>query len=130
MSLGAVVPHPPILLPQIAQGREAHVRSTLESYGRVAERLRELAVERVLLISTHGVVTLNRFHLLSEDLRGDFERFGHPGLTFRTGIDVELVDAIASAAEADGIAGGADEGLGAIGSLGGGSVDSVGRLFA
>ena len=97
--LGAVLPHPPILLPQIAQGREIHVRSTLTAYEHIAVRLRELDVQRLLLISTHGIVTLNRFHTLGADLSGNFERFGHPGLTFEHAVDQEMAQILVAAAE-------------------------------
>jgi aromatic ring-opening dioxygenase catalytic subunit (LigB family) len=65
--------------------------------------LRELDVKRVLLISTHGIVTLNRFHVLNADLSGDFERFGHPGLAFEHPADTDLVRSIVSAAEAQNV---------------------------
>ena len=97
--LGAVLPHPPILLPQIAQGREAHAQATLNAYETVAVRLRELDVQRLLLISTHGIVTLNRFHTLGSDLSGNFERFGHPGLTFEHPIDQEMAQRLVAAAD-------------------------------
>ena len=92
--LGAVLPHPPILLPQIAQGREVHVRATLNAYDAVAGSLQQLNVHRLVLISTHGIVTLNRFHILRANLSGDFERFGHPGLTFEHDTDQQLVESI------------------------------------
>ena len=99
IALGAVLPHPPILLPQIAQGREVHVRATLDAYDAVAQRLRALNIQRLVLISTHGIVTLNRFHTLRADLSGDFERFGHPGLTFERSTDQQLVETILEAAQ-------------------------------
>ena len=99
--LGAVLPHPPILLPQIAQGREVHAQATREAYDEVAQRLRDLEVQRLLLISTHGIVTLNRFHILAADLLGDFERFGHPGLTFERATDQELAETILDTAQTD-----------------------------
>lgn len=97
--LGAVLPHPPILLPQIAQGREVHARATRTAYDAIGKRMRDLDVKRVLLISTHGVVTLNRFHILTADLSGDFERFGHPGLSFGHATDGNLVQGIVIAAD-------------------------------
>ena len=99
--LGAILPHPPILLPQIAKGREVHAQATRDAYDVVARRLRELDVQRVLLISTHGIVTLNRFHILSSDPAGNFERFGHGSLTFGHALDAELTETIVAAAEED-----------------------------
>ncbi|MYA01986.1 MAG: hypothetical protein F4Y35_09385 [Chloroflexi bacterium] len=97
--LGTVLPHPPILLPQIAQGREVHVQATLNVYETIAVRIQELDVQRLLLISTHGIVTLNRFHILASNLSGNFERFGHPGLTFEHAIDQEMAQLLVNAAE-------------------------------
>lgn len=98
---GAVLPHPPILLPQIGQGREDQAQATLDAYEVVAQRLRDLQVQRLLLISTHGIVTLNRFHILKQHLSGNFERFGRASLTFEHETDQELVSAVVAASEAN-----------------------------
>ncbi len=98
--LGALLPHPPILLPEIGQGREVAAASTLEAYATVARRLRELEVGRLLMISTHGIVTLGRFHALEADIWGDFGRFGHSGLTFAHATDSALIEAVLAAAAA------------------------------
>ncbi len=102
IALGAVLPHPPVLLPEIGQGRERAAQATLDAYSVVAARIRELGIRRVLMISTHGIVTLNRFHILSERLCGNLSRFGVPGVSVEHAIDPELTEAlIGSAAESD-----------------------------
>ena len=95
--LGAVLPHPPILLPEIGQGREDAAAATLAAYATVARRLRELDVRRLLMISTHGIVTLGRFHALQADISGDFGRFGHSALTFAHRTDSGLIEAVLAA---------------------------------
>ena len=96
--LGAVLPHPPILLPEIAEGRQRDVRATLDAYDLVGRRLLELQVRRVLMISTHGIVTLRRFHILDAGLSGNLSRFRAPQITFERESDPELVRSITSAA--------------------------------
>ncbi len=98
--LGAVVPHPPVLLPDIGKGRERQARATLDAYQDVADRLRELDIRRLLMISTHGIVTLNRFHLLYAPINGNLARFDAPAATFQHQIDHELSDAMFNAAQA------------------------------
>lgn len=88
--LGAVLPHPPILLPEIAEGRQVDVRATLDAYEHVARRLRECGVQRLLMISTHGIVTLRRFHILDSPLSGNFSRFRASQITFQREIDESL----------------------------------------
>jgi len=100
--LGAVLPHPPVLLPEIGQGRERQAQATLDAYGVVAARIRELGVRRLLMISTHGIVTLNRFHILVDQLNGNMSRFDAPNVSICREIDQELTDAlIGYSAEAD-----------------------------
>ena len=100
--LGAVLPHPPVLLPEIGKGREREAQATLDAYGIVAGRIRALGIRRLLMISTHGIVTLNRFHTLTERLSGNLSRFDAPEVVFDHEIDRELTEALlGSATEAD-----------------------------
>ncbi len=101
--LGAVLPHPPVLLPEIGKGRESQAQATLDAYRTVADRLRESGVRRLMMISTHGIVTLGRFHLLTGELSGNLGRFDAPTVTFRHRIDGELSEAIFNAAQATGV---------------------------
>ncbi len=103
IALGAVLPHPPVLLPEIGNGRERRAQATLNAYRTVARRLRQRAIRRLLIISTHGIVTLRRFHLLDADVNGDLSRFGAPETRFRHKIDRELGNAIFQAAQSAGI---------------------------
>lgn len=101
--LGAVLPHPPVLLPEIGKGRESQAQATLDAYRTVADRMLELGVRRLMMISTHGIVTLGRFHLLTGELSGNLGRFDAPTVTFRHRIDGELSEAIFNAAQAAGV---------------------------
>ena len=102
LSLAAVVPHPPILLPEIGAGREAAAQATLDAYAVIADALRADRPDRVLLISTHGIVTLGRFHLLTAPLTGDLEPFGAPQCRVEQPNDPILADAVLAAARRDG----------------------------
>ena len=103
IALGALLPHPPILLPEIAEGRQRDVRATLDAYDLIGRRLVELEVRRVLMISTHGIVTLRRFHILNARLSGNLSRFRAPQVTFGRDPDAELIGLIGSAADEHGL---------------------------
>ncbi len=100
ISLAAVVPHPPILLSEIGKGRERIARATLDAYATLATALREDPPDRLLLISTHGIVTLRRFHLLTGPLRGTLEPFGAPECMLDQPHDETLAGAVTAAAQA------------------------------
>lgn len=92
--LGAVLPHPPILLPEIGQEREVAASATLGAYEQVAQRLIDLGIDRCVLISSHGIVTLSRFHLLTEPASGNLGQFGAEHVEFAIEPDRQLTSAI------------------------------------
>ena len=102
LSLAAVVPHPPILLPEIGAGREAAAQATLDAYTQIADALRADRPDRLLLISTHGIVTLRRFHLLTAPLTGDLEPFGAPQCRIDQPNDPTLAELVLAAAQRHG----------------------------
>ena len=102
LSLAAVLPHPPILLPEIGAGREAAAQATLDAYAVVADALRADRPDRLLLISTHGIVTLRRFHLPTAPLTGDLEPFGAPQCRVEQPNDPILAELVLAAARRDG----------------------------
>ena len=93
MSLCAafMVPHPPMILPEVGRGREEQIRETITAYERVAEEVASLAPETILITSPHAIMYADYFHLSpGKAARGSFARFGAPGATFREEYDEEL----------------------------------------
>lgn len=101
ITFAALLPHPPILIAAIGAGRERAAQRTLEAYGEVGAQLRVARPERLLLISTHGIVTLRRFHLLAAPLHGSLAPFGAPDCRIEQPHDRVLSVAIRRAAERD-----------------------------
>lgn len=93
----ALTPHPPILIPEIGRGQELEAAETLAAYVRLKQRLAESGAERILLISSHGVVTLRRFHILTAEPAGTLARFG-ADLRFQFPADPEFAQAALDAA--------------------------------
>lgn len=99
----ALVPHPPILLPQIGKGREREAAATLDAFADLRRHLRNSGARRILLISTHGIVTLRRFHVLAAPLRTNLARFGAPGLSVDLPDDRPFAELLAEIAVHDGV---------------------------
>ena len=99
----ALVPHPPILLPQIGRGREREAAATLGAYAHLRERLRDSGAERILLISTHGIVTLHRFHVLAGPLQTGLARFNAPEISLELPADRPFASLLAEVARERGI---------------------------
>ncbi len=92
--LGAfVVPHPPVIVPEVGKGQERAIQKTIHAYQSVAERIGELQPETIVMISSHQVMYANYFHVSpGEGARGDFGRFGAEQVRFSVSYDTELVD--------------------------------------
>jgi len=87
----ALVPHPPIIVPEVGGEDAARVRSTQGAMEQVAADLARLNPETVVIISPHGPVFRDAIavHMLAS-IRGDFGAFRASQVKFDMGIDQEL----------------------------------------
>ena len=94
--LGAfVVPHPPLIVKEIGKGDENEVRKTVESYQTVAQKIKDLKPDTIIISSPHTEYYYDAFPVLKEEkLRGSFKRFGCSEVTFEEENDIELVEEI------------------------------------
>ena len=90
-----MVPHPPLIVPDIGKGSERQVRKTIDSYKRVAREIAELKPDTIVISSPHAVMYYDYFHISpGEKAYGDFSRFGAPQVSFAEEYDYELVKEI------------------------------------
>lgn len=87
-----VVPHPPVIVPEIGKGQERAIKKTTDAYREVARRIGEIQPETVILISSHQVMYANYFHISpGEEARGNFGRFQAGQVRFQVSYDEEFV---------------------------------------
>lgn len=90
-----MVPHPPLIVEAIGQGREKAISKTIESYKAVARKIAQLKPETIILTSPHMVMYADYFHIASGiSGKGDFRNFGAEQVKFETLYDTEFVDAL------------------------------------
>lgn len=94
--LGAfMVPHPPIILPEVGRGEEARISATTSAYQEVARRIAELKPDTILLTSPHTILYMDYFHISpGVRARGDFARFNAPQVKIAASYDQQLVEEI------------------------------------
>ena len=77
IQLAAIVPHPPIILPEIGQGQERAIRATISAYREIARRVRQINPETMVILSSHATSYADYFHISpGKKARGDLKRFG------------------------------------------------------
>ena len=92
---GFMVPHPPMIVPDVGRGSEAQVEETIRAYERVADEIAALGPDTIVVASPHSVMYADYFHVSpGGSAKGDFGRFGAPQVSFREEYDRELADEI------------------------------------
>lgn len=94
-----MVPHPPMIVPEVGRGGEKDIRKTTDSYIKVAEEIAALAPETIIISSPHATMYADYFHISpSSGASGSFAQFRAPQVKFREEYDTELVAMIAKSA--------------------------------
>ena len=102
MSVAAayMVPHPPMIVPQVGRGSEKQIQKTIEAYRAVAAEIAAIRPETVIVTSPHATLYADYFHISpGAQAAGDFGNFRAPEVRFRKDYDTELVKAICAAAK-------------------------------
>lgn len=103
--LGAfIVPHPPLIVPEVGKGDEKKVINTVNSYHEVARRIAALKPDTIILTSPHSIMYSDYFHISpGGTTRGDFGRFGAKRVSFEAEYDEQFVEALEAKAEREGL---------------------------
>ncbi|HJD30574.1 MAG TPA: AmmeMemoRadiSam system protein A [Candidatus Eisenbergiella stercorigallinarum] len=99
---GAVmVPHPPLIIPEVGRGQEKGIQATIDAYHEAARRLAAWKPDTVAVLSPHTVMYADYFHISpGTEAEGDFGRFRAPHAKVRAKYDTQLVRLIAQEADA------------------------------
>lgn len=94
-----VVPHPPIILPEVGHGEEAKIADTSNAYKEISRRVVELEPETIVITSPHSIMYADYFHISpGESAEGDMSRFRAPQVAVKINYDTEFVDKLSNAA--------------------------------
>ena len=98
-----MVPHPPMIVPAVGRGSEGQVKTTIESYQRVAEEIARLKPDTIIISTPHSVMYADYFHISpGKWAKGSFAQFGAPEVSFDVDYDYELTRALSSLADKKG----------------------------
>ena len=90
-----MVPHPPLIIPEVGRGSEEQVRKTIDSYENIADQIAKLNPETIIISSPHTLLFESCFYVSKKDrMKGSFERFNAPQVEFDEEIDLDLVNEI------------------------------------
>ena len=92
-----MVPHPPIILPEIGNGEERKIQETSRAYEEAADLVKELAPDTIVIASPHTRMYSDWFYIGGgETGSGNFGRFRAGGVRIRADYDTELISALSN----------------------------------
>ena len=99
-----IFPHPPIVLPEIGDGKEREALKTITAMEECADRIKKLNPNTIIITTPHGPI-FRDYVFISEGatLIGDFSNFGHSELEYSFENNLSLVNAIKTSANMRGI---------------------------
>ena len=99
-----MVPHPPMIVPDVGRGSEKQIEKTIKAYEKVAEQIAELKPQTIIISSPHSVMYSDYFHISpGAGAAGSFADFGAPQVKFDVGYDEELTGLLAANAKEAGL---------------------------
>ena len=94
-----MVPHPPLIVPQVGKGGEKQVLKTISSYEKAADEIAALCPDTIIITSPHQTMYADYFHISpGKSAKGSFAKFGAPDVKFNEEYDEDLVDKISEIA--------------------------------
>lgn len=97
-----VVPHPPLIIPEIGHGEETQIGDIVRAYEKVGQMIANFQPETIIISSPHAEAYTDYFQISDGEVcRGSFAAFRAPQVSFRTFYDKELVQKISELARAE-----------------------------
>ena len=90
-----IVPHPPMIIPEVGKGSENQIIDTIESYNEIAKEISNINPETIIISSPHAPTYSDYFHISNGNtIEGNLKEFNAPNISFKEELDTELIDEI------------------------------------
>lgn len=95
-----MVPHPPLIIPQVGHGEEKKIQATVDAYRTASRAVAAARPEVVVIFTPHSVLYADWFHISPGDLAaGSFAQFGAAEVRISARYDTEFAEALARMAQ-------------------------------
>lgn len=99
-----MVPHPPLIVPEVGRGQEQGILKTIGGYRRAAELLAARKPETIVIFTPHSLMYADYFHISpGAGAQGSFAEFRAPDVKFEVHYDVEFVSELCRLADSKGL---------------------------
>lgn len=101
ITAAVMLPHPPLIVPEIGRGEEQKIQKTVDAYHRAAEKAGAYRPDTIVIISPHQVMYADYFHISpGQGAAGDFSQFHAGEVKMELPYDTEFVRKLCALADA------------------------------
>jgi AmmeMemoRadiSam system protein A len=99
-----IVPHPPLIIPQIGGGQEIKIKKTVDAYEKIAHRIAEIKPDIIVLTTPHSIMYQDYIHISpGRGAKGSFKEFGHDQIMMEVEYDNDFVQQLSLLSEENNI---------------------------
>ena len=99
-----IVPHPPLILPEIGRGEERQIQKTVDAYDKIAREISDIKPDTIIITTPHSIMYSDYLHISpGKRAKGDFGDFGYRNVSIETEYDEDMAIKISKEAESQGI---------------------------
>lgn len=104
-----VMPHPPLIIPDVGRGREKGIQATIDACDEVGRRIAALKPQTIVISSPHATMYRDYFHISpGRYARGDFGMYRAPHAAYEAQYDMRLVAKTCALCKREGLSAGTD----------------------
>ena len=110
ISAAFMVPHPPLIVPEVGRGQEQTIQRTIDAYDTVAKKIGELRPDTIVLISPHQTMYADYFHIApGMQAQGDFAQFRAENVKIKVSYDTAFVQELCHKSRKAGLPAGTED---------------------
>ncbi|MDD2216118.1 MAG: AmmeMemoRadiSam system protein A [Eubacteriales bacterium] len=95
IDLAYIVPHPPVVIPEVGKGQEREIQKTYDAYHQIGKEIGEYKPETIILVTPHSITYQDYLHISpGKSAGGDFHKFGEYSYSIKVDYDQEFVSEI------------------------------------
>lgn len=88
-----MVPHPPLIVPEVGRGEEKKIQKTIDAYREAAEWITAYQPETIVILSPHQTMYADYFHISpGKGAKGDLGNFRAGNVKFGVSYDTDFVE--------------------------------------
>ncbi len=83
-----IVPHPPLIIPEIGKGEEKKINNTICAYEKISKEIAAISPETIIIITPHSTLYADYFHISpGQSASGNFGSYGQTNVKINTEYD-------------------------------------------